>query len=179
MSSGVGQVGRGVRMGFHERLESVYRAERKRLFTYALSILRDEERSEDVVHDVFQKLCQAPPEADDLRAFVFRCVRNRAFDALRKDARTKSPLIPERGGSIYALDSHEPWAYAVSRERAQQVERSLHGLATEQREVVVLHIYGDMTFSSISMTNSLRIDSNSKSIRPRNGFMFPPVTLAL
>ena len=57
-------------MGFYERLESVYRAERRRLFTYALSILRDEKSSEDVVHDVFRKLCETPPAADDLRALA-------------------------------------------------------------------------------------------------------------
>ena len=50
-------------MGVYERLESVYRTERDRLFTYALSILGNEESSEDVVHDVFRKLCETPPEA--------------------------------------------------------------------------------------------------------------------
>ena len=137
-------------MGVSKHLESVYRTERDRLFTYALSILGNEESSEDVVHDVFRKLCQAPPEADDLRAFVFRCVRNRAIDEVRKRARAESALAAEGDASIFALDSREPWAEAVSRERAGQVERSLKGLGAEQREVVVLHIYGGMTFSSIS-----------------------------
>jgi len=137
-------------MGFSEQLESLYAGERNRLFTYALSFLGDAEGSEDVVQDVFRKLCEAPVKAADLRAFVYRCVRNRALDVVRSQARRKRNPAEEAIASIYAIDQPAPWAGLLSQERAKQVEQALRTLRAEEREVLVLRIYGDMTFDSIS-----------------------------
>jgi RNA polymerase sigma-70 factor (ECF subfamily) len=138
-------------MNFLERLESVYRAERGRLFTYALSLLGDRNLSEDVVQDVFRKLCQSPVDANDLKAFVYRCVRNRALDLLRQKVRKGDTAASSSQMSIYATDRNSPVGQGIlSEERARQVERALYSLRDGEREVVVLHVYSGMTFKEIS-----------------------------
>ncbi len=137
-------------MDFVEQLESLYSAERDRLFTYALSVLGNEGRSEDVVHDVFRRLCESPVQAGDLRAFVYRCVRNRALDLLRGDARRKNNPGAGEPTSIYAIGHSVPWEGMLSEQRARQVEKGLQSLRVEEREVVVLHIHSEMTFEAIS-----------------------------
>ena len=138
-------------MNFTQRLESLYRAERNKLFTYALSLLGDQTLSDDVVQDVFRKLCEAPVDANDLRAFVYRCVRNRALDILRQKVRKSDTAALSSQMSIYAIDKSSPVGQGIlSEEQARQVERALYSLRDEEREVVVLHVYSGMTFKNIS-----------------------------
>lgn len=131
-----------------EALEALYRSERSRLFTYALSLLADESAAEDVVQDVFRKLCQSPPVARDLRAFVYRSVRNRALDILRRRQRDRERAC--QNVSIYAMDEGAGWDGLLSEDEARRIDRALSTLRMEEREVIVLHIYSEMTFEEIA-----------------------------
>jgi RNA polymerase sigma-70 factor (ECF subfamily) len=134
-----------------QELEHLYQRERDRLFTYALSILRDQHLAEDVVQDVFQKLWRHAGEPRDLRTYVYACVRNRALD-VRREARSRetASLEPSEHASIYSFDGSVPWSGLLSEERARQVEQAMGQLSEEEREVVVLHVYGELTFESMA-----------------------------
>lgn len=137
-------------MGFLKRLGSLYAEERGRLFTYALSFLGDAGLSEDVVQDVFRRLCESQTEVNDLRAYVYRCVRNRSIDLIRSRAGKKHSPGPRGATSIYAIDECPAEDATLSRERAERVAEALRTLRAAEREVVVLHIYSEMTFDSIA-----------------------------
>ncbi|KPJ62715.1 MAG: hypothetical protein AMS15_03005 [Planctomycetes bacterium DG_23] len=137
-------------MRFLQRLESLYRAERCRLFTYALSLLGDESLAEDVVQDVFRRFCETPVNPKDLRSFVYRSVRNRAIDLLRRKSRRKTYTHPSAPASIYAIDTTLAEQSILSQERAHQVETALQTLRIEEREIIVLHIYNGLTFDAIA-----------------------------
>lgn len=141
-------------MKFLQRLESLYRVERCRLFTYALSLLGDESLSEDAVQDVFRRLCESPVNARNLRSFVYRSVRNRALDLLRHESRRKDNSSAAKATSIYwrhhAFDTLPAGDTILSRERARQIEKGLNSLEEQEREVIVLHIYSGLTFDAVS-----------------------------
>ncbi len=154
-------------MSFMARLESLYRAERCKLFTYALSILRDEGLSEDVVQDVFQRLCDLTVDAEDLRSFVYKSVRNRALDLLRRENRKKGDPGAERSASIYAIDNPRQEESTLSEERARKLENALNSLEDLEREVIVLRIYGGLTFEEVSKI--LEVPGGTVASRYRRG----------
>ena len=67
-----------------ETLRAFYVENRQQLYTYALSFTRQREAAEDAIHQAFQRLLRQEELVDDLRPYVFRCVRNAAFDGLRR-----------------------------------------------------------------------------------------------
>jgi len=68
-------------------LEEVFSEEESPLLRYAFSFLGRRELAEEVVQDAFLKLHQHWAEVEIPRAWLFRCVRNLAFNVLRKNKR--------------------------------------------------------------------------------------------
>jgi RNA polymerase sigma-70 factor (ECF subfamily) len=106
------------------------------LLLYARSFLADRCRSEDVVHGVFLKLLQgsaAMPE--EPVGYLYRAVRNAAFNARRDCSRDVS------------LDSEAEWfsRTGLSRESVLALQSGLRDLPEEQREIVILRIWGGLT----------------------------------
>jgi len=132
------------------KLEALYRAQRQGLFTYALSLLGDTHQAEDVVHDVFGRLCELDIPADDLTAFVYRSVRNRAIDVLRRRRRQANwAAAQQQALSIYNAADVRPADGLLTAETVRQVQEVLTKLPDIQREVIVLHVHGDLTFDAI------------------------------
>jgi RNA polymerase sigma-70 factor (ECF subfamily) len=137
-------------MSVRSSVEELYRTARDPLFTYALSITGDPSLSEDVVQDVFRRLCQEPVEADDLRSYVFRSVRNRALDHVRRKSRRGAGGDGTAWASIYRSDVSTAEERMVSAETMRQVEAALYELDADEKECIVLHLYGAMTFEMMS-----------------------------
>jgi RNA polymerase sigma-70 factor (ECF subfamily) len=124
-------------------IEQIYRLHRKGLFTLALSITRRPESAEDAVHEAIVRLCRSgkSPTGDPV-AYVFAAVRNAAVDQNRK------------GGSVSIFDlaepSHEPDSVLDDLERDRMVADAIEELPLDQREAVVMHLYGGLTFQQIA-----------------------------
>src|SRR6188768_708821 len=67
-----------------ETIHALYVGNRHQLYTYALSITGDRETAEDAIHGVFERLLQGERLPADLRPYVFRSIRNAAYDAWRR-----------------------------------------------------------------------------------------------
>jgi len=130
-------------------LEALYRQQRQGLFTYAMSILGDAHLAEDVVHDVFARICELELPTDGLTAFVYRSVRNRAIDLLRRVRRQAAYEADRRAASIYDTGGSRHADPLVDAETARQVERALERLPAVQREVIVLHVHAGLTFDEV------------------------------
>ena len=68
-------------------LEEVFFEEESPLLRYAFGLLGRRELAEEVVQDAFLKLHEHWEEVEIPRAWLFRCVRNFAFNILRKNKR--------------------------------------------------------------------------------------------
>ena len=75
-------------------------------------------------------------------------MRNRAFDLLRKNHLAKESS--NQSVSIYAIDETHVWEGILSQDLAREIEQAMGALRTEEREVIALHIYSEMTFEQIS-----------------------------
>lgn len=138
---------RRFRRGDLEALEALHRRHRRALYVFALSLSRSPVAAEDLVQEAYLRLLERdasdPPRR--VRSFLFTVVRNAATDELRRRRRS--------------LESHR-WV-ALSRARpgvprrfseatAQAISGALADLPDEQREVVMLKVYGDLGLAEIA-----------------------------
>jgi RNA polymerase sigma-70 factor (ECF subfamily) len=123
------------------RCEQLWRRHADRLLLYATTVLSDRAAAEDVLQNVFVRLMASPPEdLDSESGYLFRAVRNEALNSIRSRrlaARAFSPLFDDV--------AEDPRTSAELRERGQQVEQVLLRLSAEEREAVVLKIWGDLS----------------------------------
>ena len=128
------------------------------LLAYASALLRDPSAAEDVLHQVFVKLLAGRASIDGPpAAYLFRAVRNTALNHIRGQSR-------EVGLDDTALWLESPGA---SRETVLALQSALATLPQEQREVVVLHIWGQLTFEETAAI--VGVSPNTAASRYRYG----------
>lgn len=126
-------------------LDRIYRQHRQQLFTCALAITRCPDRAEDAVQEAFYRLFRLNSQPRHLKAYVFRAVRNAAIDQLRHNA------VPDEEVSEFIFDpAPGPRDTAAENELRQQVTEALRSLSDDERETIVQHLHGDLTFREIA-----------------------------
>jgi RNA polymerase sigma-70 factor (ECF subfamily) len=137
------QLSERIGAGDFAALEEVYDAYSTALYRHALTILGSTSDAEDVLQDVFLQLVRRRGgPIKDLKAYLFTAARHQSCSSLRRrrhdaqgcDAEAARPA-PEDGPEQFA-DRH------VLRE-------ALQALPSEQREVVILKVYEQLTFEEI------------------------------
>jgi len=101
--------------------------------------------AEDVVQDAFLKLVVQKPPPVQVGPWLYRVVRNAAISAARAEKR-------RRRHEAAAADRAPAWfaaAEATALDSAAAT-RALHALPIEQREVIVAHLWGGLTFEQIA-----------------------------
>ena len=104
----------------------------------------ERDAAEDVVQDVFLRLMSQRSAPDNPRAWLFRAVRNAAISGLRSQKRREARAARPQA-------DRPPWFEPRPDERldAAAAQQVLAGLPEEQREVVVLRIWGELTLREI------------------------------
>ncbi len=140
----VGAAGRREDASDREFLEAMYDHFSRPLYRYARAILGSDDDAEDAISAVFARLARdmsGARRADDLRAYLFRSARHAAYDILR-GRRRRVELELAAVDNCEAASSTDPETDSL---RAQ-----LLTLPMEQREVVVLKVFEQMTFGEIA-----------------------------
>ena len=123
------------------RCEQLWRRHADRLLLYATTVLADRSAAEDALQNVFVRLMASPPEDISSEAgYLFRAVRNEALNSIRSRrlaARALPPLFDDL--------AEDPRESAELAERGRQVEEVLLRLESQEREAVVLKIWGDLS----------------------------------
>jgi RNA polymerase sigma-70 factor (ECF subfamily) len=101
--------------------------------------------AEDVVQDAFLKLIAQKPPPTNVVPWLYRVVRNAAVSASRAERRRRrhEAAAAERAPAWFA--AAEATALDVA-----TVTASLQALPIEQREVIVAHLWGGLTFEQIA-----------------------------
>ena len=126
------------------------------LYHYALSITRRQADAEEVLQEVFMQLVRDPERLGaigDLKAYLYRSIRNRALNQERRRDR-EAPLDP----SIFEIP-------AQPEKDTMELEQALAALPDEQREVVVLKTWQGLTFREIA--DLLAVSPNTAASRYR------------
>jgi RNA polymerase sigma factor (sigma-70 family) len=137
-------------------IELLYRQHSSALLLFALAITGERARAQDAVHHVFLTLLENGKlrRASDKKAYLFGCVRNAVFNERRHQQRN----TPLDEAAWFAPPEQD---YAAE----QNLRRALAALPDDQREVVVLHLWGELTFSQIG--DLLGVSSNTAASRYR------------
>ena len=138
-------------------IETLYRQHGAALLLFASAISGDRGRAQDAVHQVFLKAIEngSVSHAINKKAYLFACVRN----AVLNDAKIQDLNIP--------LDTDSAWFSPPDRDYAgeRNLRRALGDLPDDQREVIVLHVWGELTFSEIA--DLLGVAANTAASRYR------------
>jgi RNA polymerase sigma-70 factor, ECF subfamily len=120
-------------------IETIYLELGPALLAYARSIVIDAAAAEDAVHQVFLKLIASGAALPhEPRPYLFRAVRNTCLNRRRTWAR-------EQGArrAVPMFTTADGFAALVP-----DLEQALADLPEEQREVVVLRVWGEMTLQA-------------------------------
>lgn len=146
-----------------ESWKSWFRLHGPKLLLCARQWTRSLADAEDVVQEAFVRYWRGQRSlGGEPQALLLTSIRRAAFDLARRDRRrTDREERAEAGAELVA--SFEPLAEADERRRA--IEAALQRLPAEQREVLVLKIWGELTFDEIA--RQLDIPLNTAASRYR------------
>lgn len=143
--------------GNRAEIELLYRQHGAALLLFASAITGERSRAQDAVHQVFLKLIANGNlrGAQDKKAYLFACIRNAVLNERRYQNRHEP------------LETDSAWFSPPDRDIVgeRNLRRALAILPEDQPEIVVLHIWGDLTFSHIA--DLLGISSNTAASRYR------------
>jgi len=116
------------------------------------------ETADDVVQEAFVKLAGQNPVPDQPVAWLFRAVRNGALNAGTASRRRRRHEAQAAAGTL-------PWFNPNSSPELEpeQAQAALAALPLEQREVIVAHLWGGLTFAEIAGL----VESSASSIHRR------------
>ncbi len=147
----VSKLGGGMDSQAIASVQKFYDENCRELHTYAVSLLRDREAAEDIVHSAFEKLLRRLFPPRELRPYVYRAVRNGAWDLLRRNHRFPG------AASVYAdVPAVHPAEELALREEAG---RLLALLSDDERECVVLKLFNSLTFQEIAVIRRVSINT--------------------
>lgn len=136
--------------GSRDALRRIYEKYRDTLLIVGIALSHDVNVAEDAVHDVFVAFAENLPRfqlTGSLKAYLATCVANRVRDWQRRQRRAAMGHPPN--GSA-ASERDEPSRLVLCNEQLQIVTSALARLPAEQREVIVLRLYGQLRFRSIA-----------------------------
>ena len=148
-------------------IERLYDGHAQSLYAFLLNLTRNEADTRDLLQDIFVKLAREPEllaGVRDERAFLIRLVHNAAIDLMRRRGtrdKTKENL---------AAETVSPFAPANDPDEKyfrEELAGALAGLPEEQRAVVHLKLWEELTFEEIAA--ALDISPNTAASRYRYG----------
>lgn len=138
-------------------IEALYREHAPALLLFAASLTGEQSRAQDAVHRVFLKVLEGGNlrNTADIKGYLFASVRNAVLNELTA-RRRDVPLDPET-----------VWFHPPDRDYSAELtlRQSLSALPDDQRSVIILHLWGDLTFSQIG--EILAISPNTVASRYR------------
>ncbi|MEP3481712.1 MAG: RNA polymerase sigma factor [Fuerstiella sp.] len=137
-------------------LQCLFDSEENRLLKYAFSLVGRRAVAEEIVQDVFLQLHARWDEVDSPKAWLYRSVRNRAYNSNRA---SKREVLNEDHNGLHseccAVDSVEDSKLHL--EAIAAVRSSLNGLNESDRQLVKLKYFEDLKYREISDQSGLKI----------------------
>ncbi len=146
-------------------MRRIYQQHRIGLMRIAAALLRDRGFAEDVVHDVFVAFAQTAGRfhlSGSLKAYLSICVANRARDVNRSRSQRDAQCAEELDAPTELPD---PETLSMRGEISAAIDSALAGLPEEQREVVVLHLQGDLPFRRIAELRGISVNTATSRYR--------------
>jgi RNA polymerase sigma-70 factor (ECF subfamily) len=145
--------------GSKDALQRIYEKYRDYLLTVSMAIVNDTSLAEDIVHDVFVTFAQSGKLfklRGNLKSYLTTCVVNRCRDKIRSYKRR--PLSLDENVPIQS-DMDSPDRRLISDEQSRYIAGAMSLLPYEQREVIALHINGEMKLREIARIQNVSVST--------------------
>lgn len=139
---------------------------KRKVFTYILNVVRDRNVAEDIFQDTFFKVIRTLKKQQysgegKFIQWVMRIAHNLAIDYFRQNQRisTVSKVVKPGGKvidifDVVKIEDHSHEEKIIKHQIHKDIRKLLDHLPQEQKEVVILRHYYDMSFKEIAdMTN--------------------------
>lgn len=144
-----------------------------RVYQYLYFMLNDEDAANDAFQDTFVRAIMALREGryrqnGQFRSWLLRVARNLVIDKFRGDkARRTTPLEMEDAQGETTVDVLNTAAYSepdvematVLSESAEDVKMMINRLPEEQREVIIMRFYQELSFKEIADLTDVSINT--------------------
>ncbi len=152
--------------GQESALEQIIRRHKNRVYAYILMVVKDKELAEDLFQDTFIKVINTfrsgqYKEEGKFIQWVMRISHNLIIDYFRKAKRI--PLV-ENSDEYDIFDKVRIPVESVEEQMITEqihrdVKKLIDYLPAEQREVLVMRHYGDMSFKDIAEVTNVSINT--------------------
>lgn len=153
--------------GNQSSLEALINRHRKKVYTYILFHLRDSHLAEDIFQDTFLKVINSLVRGKYIDngkflSWVIRISHNLIMDHYRKE--NKQQVI---SNDNYATDIFNNEKFSerniedriIKNQVTQELKKLVHDLPHDQKEVVILRHYCDMSFKEIAQYSNVSINT--------------------
>jgi RNA polymerase sigma-70 factor (ECF subfamily) len=131
-----------------------------RLLLFARQWVSCHADAEDVFHTAFLRFWRQRERVRDPIAFLYACVRTAAMNWCRERGRREKRERALNPQAFFTIDDE-----LTRNETDKAIEKGLSELSDEQREVVVMRIWGELTFPQIGEV--LSVSSSTADTRYR------------
>jgi len=145
--------------GSSEALERIYDKYEAYLITVATALLNNTHAAEDVLHDFFISFVKSADKVKlhgNLKAYLATCVANLARNRIKR--MQLEPIALDDNDSTESAVL-EPDLLAIQEEETAILNQAISQLPYEQREVIVLHLQGNMRFTQIAKLRSTSVNT--------------------
>ena len=153
-------------LGHMPSLEALIYRHKDKIYTSIFMLVKDQYIAEDLFQETFLKIIRTMNEGryseqGKFLPWAVRVAHNLCMDHFRK-IRQEIPVTTSDGQEImqlmrFATESAE--SGLERRQSHQSIRQLIEELPEEQREVIVLRIYGDLSFKEIAIITSVSINT--------------------
>ena len=156
---------RSFQEGNHQALEILINRHKEKIFSSIFFLVKDKYLAEDLFQEVFIKVIDTLRgnrynEEGKFLQWALRISHNLCVDHFRKVKRTK--VISSDDKDIFEVinvNSESADAHLVQGQSHDKIRKMLEQLPEEQREVIVLRHYADMSFKEIAKITNTSINT--------------------
>lgn len=158
--------------GNEEALSVLVKRHKRRVFSYIYLITKNRALTEDLFQDTFFKVIQTLKkgqynEEGKFLPWILRIAKNLVIDYFRKNNKMPSIscVINEEGEEVSIFDvipnlGSENKDYEALKNSKQKIRKMICSLPKDQREVVIMRIYYDMSFKEIADITKVSINTS-------------------
>lgn len=143
--------------GKESALETLITRHKSRIFTGIYMLVNDRYLAEDIFQETFIKIIHCLKKGkysheDKFAPWAMRIARNMSIDAIRSKERMPK-IVDSEGKNVIdflKIAEHSPEEQIVDKENTKSVRDLIEQLPEEQKEVVVLRHYANLSFKEIA-----------------------------
>jgi len=157
------QLIRGYLAGRQSAFQILYERYEKPLYGFLFRFVRERAAADDLFQQTWLKIIRALPRYEERGTFsswLFGIANNCGIDYVRrKEVCLKDDLASGEGMDMMACEQNLPDQQLVDRESRKWLQDAIDQLPVEQKQVILLRLYGEVPFREIALQMNCSINT--------------------